>query len=665
MATAPIALPRLLTTTLLLAAALAAGCTTKMEQATDPYHQGDFAMAAEQADKVATTESANGEVTDLDVEHDKDRLWAGLEKAKILQDKGDFDTSLALYSWVDRISVDLRKMESWYAQNPANPATWDAASFMKDAGQAVVGADQTDYLLQPYEMILANSYMTLDAIMAGRKAGAYARKTLELQEWEKKDLKLVGEEVIQPDLSKIDDAAHGDQKSGIPKEFSFKSVFDQTGFGAAKTSMNQAIADARRSRSADPRVAFGYLMEWAAFVQAGDPASAASIRRELGSACGAKTLLATLPKYESNAAPDFVLVVIGAGKAPTRDYFSVRVPIPIPNVGTGYFRGVYPFLRFRSEGRPGQFGVTADGRRSAAEQVDSIDAIAARNFQRRELELWMIPTIRGVIRTIASIVGQKIARENDQGGIASIIAIANVAVAEAEQADLRIWSTLPAEHHAVLVPRPKDGKLRIDYSVGAARQEVEASVGPGSSLVYLRAISGTAISSAHAGVLRGPGSPAKDSSAPAPSSRVATATPATKAPSAASPAAAPEAAPKAGATKLMVVPAARRSTEDVGPGTGVAARSGDVVLYHYTCAVEGGATVFDSRGGTPRARVAGDTGKPPAGLDQALVGARAGMHRRLRISAREAYGDSGSLPRGVPADSTLVFDVYVERVKQN
>lgn len=506
-----------LSSVLLSAATLAGiGCTTNLKKATDAHQSGQFDVAATEMDQIAPHETmANGDVASVKVPYDRDRFWVALEKAKILEDHGDFRTSLELYEWVFNTANDRRKIESWYQENPSKIETWDAAAFIEQSSQAVAGADQTDYLLQPYELILVNSYNTLDSLLADtREQNAFALRAQEVQELEKKDLANAGQEVVQAPAKAVDQRLSTVKNSGIPQGFSMESLYQQTGFGAAQESMRSVVSQARAARCADPRVASAYVTQWAAHMKARNIQSARSARMELASACGATALLADLQKFESNGGDDFVLVFVGAGKAPARDFFSIRLPVPVPNVGMGYFRGVYPMLRFRPEGRPTQLAVSADGSRRVLEQVDSIDAIAARNFQRRELELWTIPTIRGVIRTAASLVAQAAARKNDQSGLGSLIALASIVAAEAEQADLRIWSTLPAAHHVAVVPRPADGKLKIELSDGTTNGQVETTVGPGSTILYLRAITPTMLSKAFTAQLR-PGEGSAPGTAPA------------------------------------------------------------------------------------------------------------------------------------------------------
>ena len=102
-------------------------------------------------------------------------------------------------------------------------------------------------------------------------------------------------------------------------------------------------------------------------------------------------------------------------------------------------------------------------------------------------ELWWGPTVRAAIRATAAIVAQA-AQDDDAATARLIIAIGSVLVAEAEQPDLRAWSTLPAAHHVALVPRPADGVIRVELrSNEGSRGVAEVSVPPGRSVVFVRA----------------------------------------------------------------------------------------------------------------------------------------------------------------------------------
>ena len=467
---------------------LQTACTTNLKSSTDAYHAGDFAKANEEIEKLVPDNTEAQASTDppIKVQYDRDLLWAGLEKAKINQDDGKFKKSLKLYTHLHDRADFLRTMESFYARNPADMKNWDARQFMQDAGQAVVGADQTDYVLQPYEMILINAYAMLDAMMLGDDAAPYAKRAVRLQEFEREDLQRVGVEVTQPNADKVDSALRS--KAPQLASFNIGSVFGADGFTNANAALSEAIRSAKEARAADPRVTLAYTLEWAAYVMARDFGAAATAAKMVRETSGASKLANSMQAV--TAQDDFILVLVGAGCAPERDFFSVRIPIPIPNIATGYYRGVYPFLKFRTQNRPNQITITSQAGTNTLEVIDSIDAIMAKNFQRREVELWWIPTIRGIIRTAASMAAQATTNNNDKnaGLVKLLIFVANVATAEAEQADLRVWSTLPGAHYAALVKRPADGVLHIEIGDGSTKSKFSANVKEGSSMVYIRAL---------------------------------------------------------------------------------------------------------------------------------------------------------------------------------
>jgi hypothetical protein len=124
----------------------------------------------------------------------------------------------------------------------------------------------------------------------------------------------------------------------------------------------------------------------------------------------------------------------------------------------------------------------------------------------------------------------------------------------------------------------------------------------------------------------------------------------------ASPSALPQAYPRAtsnGSTLLV---------QDIEVGSGPISRSGDIVVYHYTCTLDDGRVVFDSRSrGGPRERVAG-AATSPVGLRNALLGVRSGGHRRVTLPPDQAYGQKGLDALSIPPNATVTFDLFIDDV---
>ena len=103
------------------------------------------------------------------------------------------------------------------------------------------------------------------------------------------------------------------------------------------------------------------------------------------------------------------------------------------------------------------------------------------------------------------------------------------------------------------------------------------------------------------------------------------------------------------------------TVQDISAGAGPLSRRGDIVVYHYTCSLEDGRIVFDSRSGPPKERVAGTRTSPP-GLTQALVGVRPRGHRRVMLPPDQAFGAQGLPDWNIPPDSAVTFDLYIDDV---
>src|SRR5919206_1293259 len=96
--------------------------------------------------------------------------------------------------------------------------------------------------------------------------------------------------------------------------------------------------------------------------------------------------------------------------------------------------------------------------------------------------------------------------------------------------------------------------------------------------------------------------------------------------------------------------------EDVSPGAGQAARSGDTVEVHYTGWLTDG-TKFDSSHDRNRSfSFQLGAGQVIQGWDEGVAGMKVGGKRKLVIPPALGYGRRGA-PPSIPPNATLVFDV--------
>jgi peptidylprolyl isomerase len=136
---------------------------------------------------------------------------------------------------------------------------------------------------------------------------------------------------------------------------------------------------------------------------------------------------------------------------------------------------------------------------------------------------------------------------------------------------------------------------------------------------------------------------AQPPSAPASSAAAATAAPT------------PEAAPAALATVTEL------KKEDLSPGKGTAAKTGDTVRVHYTGTLMDGTKFDSSRDRDEPFEFTLGAGMVIKGWDEGVVGMKPGGKRKLTIPGDKAYGPMGSPPK-IPPNATLVFDIELLEV---
>jgi FKBP-type peptidyl-prolyl cis-trans isomerase len=103
------------------------------------------------------------------------------------------------------------------------------------------------------------------------------------------------------------------------------------------------------------------------------------------------------------------------------------------------------------------------------------------------------------------------------------------------------------------------------------------------------------------------------------------------------------------------------SKEDLTPGKGVAAKTGDTVKVHYTGTLLSGKKFDSSLDRNEPFEFKLGAGGVIKGWDEGVVGMKVGGKRKLTIPPHLAYGKRGSPPT-IPPNSTLVFEIELVQI---
>jgi len=118
------------------------------------------------------------------------------------------------------------------------------------------------------------------------------------------------------------------------------------------------------------------------------------------------------------------------------------------------------------------------------------------------------------------------------------------------------------------------------------------------------------------------------------------------------------------ATYVPSGPVTSLQTTDLVVGKGQAAKNGDCLVMKYDGSLASTGTVFQQNYTSTQAlQFTLGEGEVIPGWDKGLVGMKVGGERRLVIPSSLGYGSTAQ--QGIPANSTLVFTVTLEQIKNS
>ncbi len=184
--------------------------------------------------------------------------------------------------------------------------------------------------------------------------------------------------------------------------------------------------------------------------------------------------------------PATTYVLFETGRGPVRE--EVRIDLAIWGLSRDvpYIGAAFPDLRFRGRHDAPLTVTTSDGVHRSA-RLASMDSIVAQEFQ-NEMPIVITKTL---LSTAAKAAAQYAVSEatRDSGILGALVYLGGIVYQIAmNQADTRMWQTLPKEFHLCRIPTPEDRQLTL--STAGSSSNIEVEIEPGIvNVIYVKSIS--------------------------------------------------------------------------------------------------------------------------------------------------------------------------------
>lgn len=388
---------------------------------------------------------------------DKDLLYF-LEKGELLQMKGDLPKSSE--SW---LAAD-EKVRLWEEEAKNSPD-----KLIGDVGSYLLNDKTRRYDGYDHEKVFLSTFLAINHAAAGRwdLARVEVKKTHER------------EAIIADFRAKLYDKVEGEAKSN-GAQMSFKEL---KGYPVETLDAPEVSGLKNSYQNALSHYLSGFVYEALNEPSLAAPAYRKAIELQPNiklleeGLAGVDTRRARAKRNETD-----VLFVVAAGNAPGRQ--SIAIPFPFYWKGKlNYTQVSFPVVRsVGSVELPG--GVNIADKSLGLARIVNIDAMARRTL--RDDMPGII--LRTAIRAVAKGAAQR--ELSDKGGLLGAL-VGTVAVAVTEQADERMWRSLPAQIAIARASLPA-GKQTLSIATASGQKQFDLNVGGRYMVVPIRLFNGGA-----------------------------------------------------------------------------------------------------------------------------------------------------------------------------
>jgi hypothetical protein len=462
-------LRRLAIQTLILITALGlAGCTNNWHAAhreyTEPYEHGDFTLASDKVTSIA------------DHGVDTDKVLLRLEEGAILRTAGHLPESNTAFDQADQLVGDYQQ--------------WPTVRISEEALAALTTARSINYRGELSDLVMLNTYRALNYLELGNPDGArpmLIRAAFVQQDIADKYAKEL--QKAQDDINKNKE----DNKSTVDTDQTVQNKDPQ-----GRTIQQQVESDDKDLLNLQSYA--NYVNPFCDYLQGLFFMAYAGDSSDLERAVTAFKRTASMVKNNPYLAQDIAdanlradgrkvapatYVIFETGMAPARGQIQIPLPLFLVNRQAPTVTLYFPTLHSRRD-YVSALWAAGGGKTARTELLCNMDAVVVQEFN-NELPQMITRMIIAAATKAAIDEGGKEALKG-QSAVAQLAFNVTSAVYQFEmnQADLRIWQTLPKQFQLARLPTPADGNLTLS---GPGVESVSVNVTPGKvNIVYVKSV---------------------------------------------------------------------------------------------------------------------------------------------------------------------------------